>query len=100
MDNEMGRKRNPDKKTTEEIVREALEKEQTEFRSARQSNFEAPADSQQDARAAFSAFWAMAKKDYKRTKDLEDILWAHLKASGHDKPELFEKGLEHFGLKK
>jgi hypothetical protein len=95
----MGRKRNPDKKTTEEIVREALEKEQTEFRSARQSNFEAPVSSQ-DTREAFAAFWAIAKKDYRKSKDLEDILWAHLKASGFDKPELFEKGLEHFGLKK
>ena len=80
-------------------MREALEKEQTEFRSARQSNFEAPASSQ-NAREAFAAFWAIAKKDYKKPKDLEDILWAHLKASGHDMPELFEKGLEHFGLKK
>lgn len=95
----MGRKRNPDKKTTEEIVREALEKEQAEFQSARQANFEAPS-SLRDSRSVFSDFWAIAKKDYKKTKDLEDILWAHLKASGHDKPELFEKGLEHFGLKK
>jgi hypothetical protein len=96
----MGRKRNFDKKTTEEIVREALEKEQNEFRLARQAAFEAPSEVQQDAREAFSAFWAVAKKDYKKTKDLEEILWAHLKASGFDKPELFEKGLEHFGLKK
>jgi hypothetical protein len=96
----MGRKRNPDKKTTEEIVREALEKEQNEFILARQAAFEAPSEVKQDAREAFSAFWAVAKKDYKKTKDLEEILWAHLKASGFDKPELFEQGLEHFGLKK
>jgi hypothetical protein len=95
----MGRKRNPDKKTTEEIVREALEKEEKEFRSIVQPNFEAPSSSQ-DAREAFSAFWAIAKKDYKKSKDLEEVLWAHLKASGFDKPELFEQGLEHFGLKK
>jgi hypothetical protein len=96
----MGRKRNLDKKTTEEIVRESLEKEQNEFRLARQAAFEAPSEVQQDAREAFAAFWAVAKKDYKKTKDLEEILWAHLKASGFDKPELFEQGLEHFGLKK
>lgn len=95
----MGRKRNPDKKTTEEIVRESLEKEQMEYRASRQSNFEAPASSE-NVREQFSAYWAIAKKEYKRSKDMEDILWAHLKAAGFDKPELFEEGLEHFGLKK
>lgn len=96
----MGRKRNPDKKTTEEIVREALEKEQTQFKASKMSNFEAP--SSKSVRAEFSTFWAIAKKEYNKTKDkdLEEILWAHLKASGFDNPNLFEKGLEHFGLKK
>jgi hypothetical protein len=95
----MGRKKNPDKKTTEEIVRESLEKEQKEFVAARQSNFEAPLSSI-SSRESFRIFWASAKKEYKKSKDLEDVLWAHLKATGNDKPELFEKGLQHFGLKK
>jgi hypothetical protein len=98
----MGRKRNPNKKTTEEIVREALDKEQQSFTSSRQaqSNFEAPTSNSIDTRESFRAFWATAKKEYKKSKDLEDVLWAHLKATGFDKPELFEQGLQHFGLKK
>lgn len=95
----MGRKRNPDKKTTEEIVRESLEKEQMEYKASRKVNFEAPSTAE-NVREQFSAFWAVAKKSYKRSKDMEDILWAHLKSSGFDKPEFFEKGIEHFGLKK
>ncbi len=96
----MGRKRNPNKKTTEEIVREALDKEQQEFVSSRQSNFEAPSNKSSDARESFRAFWAVVKKEYSKPKELEEVLWAHLKAIGYDKPELFEQGLKHFGLKK
>lgn len=95
----MGRKKNPEKKTTAEKIVEALQKEDAKIRSARQSAFEAPSETL-SAREQFRAFWAVQKKNYKKTKDIEDILWAHLESSGHAKPELFEKGIEHFGLKK
>jgi len=95
----MGRKRNPNKKTTEEVVREALAKEQQTFVAAKQANFEAPSENE-NVRESFRTFWAIVKKEYKKPKELEDVLWAHLKASGFDKPELFEQGLQHFGLKK
>lgn len=94
----MGRNKNPNKKTTEEIVREALDQERKEFQMETKENFEAPKTSI-DAREEFRQFWALARNKYKKTKDIEDILWAHLKASGHDKPEDFEAGLKHFGLK-
>lgn len=96
----MGRKRNPNKKTTEETIREALDKEQQNFIANKNINFESPSKKNGDARESFRTFWALVKKDYKKPKELEDILWAHLKASGFDKPDLFEKGLQHFGLKK
>jgi len=32
-------------------------------------------------------------------KYLEEVIWSHLKATGNDKKELFEKGLKHFGFK-
>lgn len=96
----MGRKRNPDKKTTQEIVREALDKEKMQFKAESKANFEAPKEQKQSDREAFSSYWASAKKSYKKAKDLEEVLWAHLKSAGFAKPELFEKGLEHFGLKK
>lgn len=96
----MGRNKNPNKKTTEEAVREALAKDQAEFKASRMTAFEAPKSSVLSARESFSSFWASAKKEYNRPKDIEEILWAHLVASGHDKPDLFEKGLKHFGLTK
>lgn len=96
----MGRAKNPNKKSTEESVREAMDKEQIAFKSSNKKNFEAPKKETKSARDAFSSFWASAKKEYKRDREMEDILWAHLTASGFDKPELFEKGLQHFGLKK
>lgn len=92
----MGRKKNPNKKTTEEIVRESLQKEHEEFKNA---FFEAPTV-QIDDKEQFRAFWAMNRKAYKKPKELEDVIWAHLKAAGFDKPELFEQGIQHFGLKK
>jgi hypothetical protein len=51
-------------------------------------------------REAFRVFWAQAKSAYGKSKDLEDVLWLHLKSIKMDKPEQFEDGLRHFGLKK
>lgn len=48
----------------------------------------------------FRIFWAENKYKYGKAKDLEPILWAHLKASKLDDPKDFETGLAHFGLKK
>lgn len=56
--------------------------------------------SEADRRNQFKMFWAQARKQYGRPKDLEAILWVHLKAIGSDQPEKFESGLAHFGLKK
>lgn len=51
-------------------------------------------------REEFRKFWAQEKYKYGKSKDLEPILWAHLKASKQDEPEKFEDGIAHFGLKK
>lgn len=48
----------------------------------------------------FRVFWAEEKYKYGKAKDLESILWVHLKAIKCDSPESFDKGLAHFGLKK
>jgi hypothetical protein len=55
--------------------------------------------SDQQKREQFRIFWAQAKRKYGKTKDLEEILWLHLKASKMDEPDMFAKGLLHFGLK-
>lgn len=56
--------------------------------------------SEQEKREAFRLFWAQEKSKYGKKKELEEIIWLHLKSSKLDKPEDFEKGLSHFGLKK
>lgn len=53
-----------------------------------------------EKREEFRKFWAQAKRQYGRAKDIEGILWVHLKSTGCDLPEKFEAGLAHFGLKK
>ena len=56
--------------------------------------------SAEEKREAFRIFWAQEKYKYGKSKDLEDIVWLHLKSSKLDEPEKFEEGLKHFGLKK
>jgi len=90
----MGRKRNPENKTRVEDIREKLEESK--------QNYVAPQLSSQElsARDAFSEFWARVRKQYNRPRELETVIWAHIKSSGHDQPHLFEAGLTHFGLRK
>ena len=61
---------------------------------------EAKKFSDQEKREAFRLFWAQNRKMYGKSKDLESIIWLHLKAVKMDEPEKFEDGVKHFGLKK
>jgi hypothetical protein len=91
----MGRKRNPENKTRIEDIREKLEESK--------QNYTAPTKlsvKELSARDAFSEFWARVRKQYNRPRELENVIWAHLKSSGYDQPHLFEEGLAHFGLRK
>jgi hypothetical protein len=94
----MGRKKNPENKSRIEDIREKLEESKQNHLS---SNFAAPklSPTELSARDAFTEFWTRARKKYNRPRELEDVLWEHLKSSGHDKPHLFDEGLTHFGLK-
>lgn len=53
-----------------------------------------------EKREQFRLYWAENKYKFGKGKDLEEILWVHLKSAKLDDPENFEKGLAHFGLKK
>ena len=53
-----------------------------------------------EKREQFRLFWAENKYKYGKAKDLEDILWVHIKSAKLDEPKDFEAGLTHFGLKK
>jgi hypothetical protein len=51
-------------------------------------------------RQQFKLFWTQNRKKFGKSKDLEPILWIHLKATGNDQAEKFEDGMAHFGLKR
>ena len=53
-----------------------------------------------EKREQFRLFWAENKYKYGKAKDLEDILWVHIKSAKLDEPKDLEAGLTHFGLKK
>ena len=55
---------------------------------------------EKEKREQFRIFWAQSKRKYGKTKNIEDIIWLHLKSSKMDEPEQFEAGVAHFGLKK
>lgn len=56
--------------------------------------------SESEKREQFRIFWAQNRNKYGKTKELEHIIWEHIKAAKLDAPEKFEQGLAHFGLKK
>jgi hypothetical protein len=96
-----------DKSLGQELI-EALEETATAEMTAEEARaFRAslakPAKKQlsdEEKREEFRLFWAREKYKYGKSKDLEQILWLHLKATKMDEPEKFEQGLKHFGLKK
>lgn len=53
-----------------------------------------------DAKKEFEIFWARERASYKKDREIQEILWLHLKAIKHDHPDKFEQGVAHFGLKK
>jgi hypothetical protein len=55
--------------------------------------------SDKEKRELFRVFWTQNRKKYGKSKDIEPILWLHLKAVKMDEPEKFESGIKHFGLK-
>lgn len=89
------------KKTREEQIEE-VKTNLDDAKAARRAIVAAQAPFQGKIQKAsyvsFQEWWANARKHYGKTKDLEDILWPHLKAIGCDSPEKFEEGVQHFGL--
>lgn len=52
-----------------------------------------------DQRESFRLYFIKLRKKLGLKRDLEEIIWTHLKAIGHDKEELFDAGIENFGYK-
>jgi len=91
------------KKTREEQIDDV----QARLNAARQARLElaakraaAKGKDKKDNYSKFQEWWAAERKSYGRDKDLEEIIWPHLKAIGCDSPEKFAEGVAHFGLKK
>jgi hypothetical protein len=59
-----------------------------------------PVLQEHEKREKFRLFWAQNRTKYGKDRDLEDVLWIHLKSAKLDDPNKFEEGLQHFGLKK
>lgn len=87
------------KEKAEEKVEEMSLEEARKFRASLAKPEEKKLE-ESEKREAFRLFWAQEKYKYGKSKDLEQILWLHLKAVKMDEPEKFEDGLSHFGLKK
>jgi len=86
---------------------EQIEDVQAKMDSARKARLEIAAKraartgkTKTDNFSKFQEYWATERKAYGRDKDLEEVIWPHLKAIGCDSPEKFEQGIAHFGLKK
>lgn len=50
-------------------------------------------------REEFRKYFLKLNKKLNLNKSLEEVIWIHLKTIQHDKKELFDKGVEHFGYK-
>jgi hypothetical protein len=55
---------------------------------------------EEQVREAWRLYWAQEKSKWANSKDLEHIIWLHLKAVAMAVPSRFEEGIKHFGLKK
>lgn len=52
-----------------------------------------------NSREEFRKYFLKLNKKLNLNKSLEEVIWIHLKTIEHDKKELFDKGVEHFGYK-
>ena len=59
----------------------------------------APKNVEAQKREAFRIWWTQNQKKYQQSKNLEDIIWEHLKAVEMTDEDSFQEGVEHFGLK-
>jgi len=52
-----------------------------------------------DNREEFRKYFLKLCKKLNLNKSLEEVIWVHLKSIKHDKVELFDNGVKHFGYK-
>lgn len=59
----------------------------------------APAKEKSDDREDFRKYFLTISKRLKLDRTLEEVIWVHLKTIKHNKKEMFDKGIKHFGYK-
>ena len=91
-----------DKKMTRDEQVENVQERISAARAARLAAYKPQPEeqSEQERRQAFQVFWASNRSSYGKERDMEQLLWLHLKAIKHDTQDKFEAGIENFGLKK
>jgi hypothetical protein len=52
-----------------------------------------------DSREEFRKYFLKLSKKLSLDKSFEEVIWTHLKTIKHDKKELFDEGVKHFGYK-
>ena len=52
-----------------------------------------------DSREDFRKYFLKLSKDLGLDKSFEEVIWTHLKTIKHNKKELFDEGIKHFGYK-
>jgi hypothetical protein len=86
------------KQAQEQYHEEEMTKEQAQ--EFRESLFESSETelSENEKREQFRIFWAQNKSKYGKTKEMENVIWLHIKSAKLNNPEDFKAGIKHFGL--
>lgn len=82
-----------------EVIQDSMDKAR-ELKLALNKNRQKVNKNDEETKMKFQEFWAKNKTQYSCPKDIEHILWVHLKAAGYDSPEKFEAGIKNFGFDK
>jgi hypothetical protein len=88
-----------EEKTTKKVETDKEKIEKARKKRLALAKQSVPAQEQTDSREEFRKYFLKLKKSLNLEKYLEEVIWAHLKAIKHDKKELFDKGIQHFGYK-
>ena len=86
-------------KKTEKVESEAERIEKARKKRIALAKESKKAEEKTDERENFRKYFLKLSKKLGLNKSLEEVVWMHLKAIKHDKKELFDKGVKHFGYK-
>jgi hypothetical protein len=86
-----------EKKKKDSPSKNSLQQAKDKRKLAWEAKQEKKGNDQKQEREEFRKFFVKIKGKLKLDKSMEEVIWLHLKASGFNKKEDFEKGIKHFG---